>query len=206
MTLMEFHMKKIFNVFFEVLATVCFVCVCTGCGYNTLVEQREAVTSQWANVENQYQRRADLIPNLVATVQGYAKHENEVFTDIAEARGKLSGSPVIDSSITEDPEAFAQYQKMQNQLGTSLGRLIAISEAYPELKANENFRDLQSQLEGTENRIATERKRYNDAARTYNVTRQKIPTVLVANIFGFKEKAYFTASEGAQKAPAVNFN
>jgi len=145
------------------------------------------------------------VPNLVNTVKGITGHEEKVFTEIAEARSKLGGNVTIDSSITDDPEKLAEFQKEQNQLGSSLSRLLSITEAYPELKSNENFLDLQSQLEGVENRIATERKRYNDAVQTYNTTISKFPDVFIANIFGFKSKAYFKADEGASKAPVVSF-
>jgi len=189
------------------VSTVIAVCLFTftGCGYNNMVSQREAVNSQWANVENRYQERNDLVPNLVNTVKGITGHEEKVFTEIAEARSKLGGNVTIDSSITDDPEKLAEFQKEQNQLGSSLSRLLSITEAYPELKSNENFLDLQSQLEGVENRIATERKRYNDAVQTYNTTISKFPDVFIANIFGFKSKAYFKADEGASKAPVVSF-
>lgn len=195
-------MKKfIIPLFVAVAAVFAF----TGCSYNPMVEQREAVESQWAQVENRYQERYDLIPNLVNTVKGYASHEEKVFTEIADARSKLGGSITIDSSITDDPEKFEQFQKMQNELGSSLQRLLAITEAYPELKSNENFKDLQSQLEGIENRIATERKRYNDAVRSYNTMIQKFPALITAKIFGFKTKAYFKAEESAAKPPVVQF-
>lgn len=199
-------MKK--NVFYlaAILAVVAAAFSLTGCGYNTLVEEREAVNSQWANVENRYQERNDLVPNLVSTVKGYAKQEESVFTEIANARSKLGGTVTVDSSITDDPEKLAQFQSEQNQLGSSLQRLLSITEAYPELKSNQNFLDLQSQLEGIENRIATERKRYNDVVKTYNTSIAKFPQVITAKIFGFKSKAYFKADEGATKAPTVSFD
>lgn len=194
-------MKKIFSVL--AFALVCFAF--TGCGYNALVEEREAVDSQWAQVENRYQERSDLVPNLVGTVKGITGHEEKVFTEIADARAKLGGSVTLDSSITDDPEKLAQFQKNQNELGSSLGHLLAITEAYPELKSNANFQDLQSQLEGIENRIAVERKRYNDSVKRYNTDIKKFPRMITAKIFGFKEKAYFKADEGAAKAPKVEF-
>lgn len=199
-------MKK--NGFYlaAILAVVAAAFSLTGCGYNTLVEEREAVNSQWANVENRYQERNDLVPNLVSTVKGYAKQEESVFTEIANARSKLGGTVTVDSSITDDPEKLAQFQSEQNQLGSSLQRLLSITEAYPELKSNQNFLDLQSQLEGIENRIATERKRYNDVVKTYNTSIAKFPQVITAKIFGFKSKAYFKADEGATKAPTVSFD
>lgn len=176
-----------------------------GCTYNGFVRGRENVDSQWANVETMYQKRADLVPNLVATVKGFASHEEKVFTDIAESRSKLGGSVNIDSSITDDPEKFAQFQKAQSELSAGIGRLLALSENYPSLKSNENFLDLQSQLEGLENRISTERKRYNDAARDYNTSIQKFPRSLIANMGGFRKKAYFQAEEKAYKVPSVQF-
>lgn len=186
-----------------VLAFSCYSCV-TG-SYNSIVQMDEQVTAQWAQVENQYQRRYDLIPNLVSTVKGYAAHESEVFSQIAEARSKAGGIVNIDSSITDDPEKMAQFQKVQDTLGGALQRLLSISENYPDLKANQNFLALQDQLEGTENRIAVERKRYNDAARAFNTKIRSFPTVMFASNFGFKAKAYFTASEQAQTAPKVEF-
>ena len=186
-----------------VLAFSCYSCV-TG-SYNSIVQMDEQVTAQWAQVENQYQRRYDLIPNLVSTVKGYAAHESEVFSQIAEARSKAGGIVNIDSSITDDPEKMAQFQKVQDTLGGALQRLFSISENYPDLKANQNFLALQDQLEGTENRIAVERKRYNDAARAFNTKIRSFPTVMFASNFGFKAKAYFTASEQAQTAPKVEF-
>lgn len=194
-------MKKflfIFSIFFIAFSF-------SSCDYNNLVTLRENVDSQWANVENQYQRRADLIPNLVNTVKAYAAHEEKVFAEIAEARSKAGGLVNIDSSITEDPEKLAEFQKLQDSLGKSMQRLLVISENYPELKSNENFLDLQSQLEGTENRISTERTRYNDQARVYNTEIQKMPQVLYAKKMGFSPKAYFTASSDAQTAPVVSF-
>lgn len=173
--------------------------------YNTMVSLDESVKTQWAQVQNQYQRRMDLIPNLVNTVKGYAKHESEVFTQIADARSKAGGVVNIDSSVLEDEEQFAKYQKVQNELGASLQRLLAITENYPELKADSNFLALQDQLEGTENRITTERKRYNEIVSAYNQFIRRFPQSFVANMNGFKAKAYFTASEEAQTAPTVEF-
>lgn len=178
----------------------------TSCGYNGLVELRENVDSQWANVENQYQKRSDLVPNLVATVKGYTKHEESVLTEIAESRSKLGGQVVVDASITQDPEKLAQYQAAQNQLGASLGRLLSLTENYPELKANQNFLDLQSQLEGIENRISTERKRYNDAVKAYNTAIKRFPGSITAKAFHFEGKVYFKAEEQAKKVPSVNFD
>lgn len=194
-------MKKIITILCAAVASLFL----TGCGYNGIVAQKENVEQQWANVENQYQKRADLVPNLVATVKGFSKHEEKVFTEIAESRAKLGGSVNVDSSITDDPEKLAQFQKTQKELGAGLGRLLALTENYPELKSNENFLDLQSQLEGIENRISTERKRYNDAVGAYNKSIQMFPGVITAKMFHFEKKAYFQAEEGTNKAPAVSF-
>ena len=196
-------MKKIVTIIGVAFASLFMF---TGCGYNGIVSQKEAVEQQWANVENQYQKRADLVPNLVATVKGFAKHEEKVFTELAEARSKLGGTVSVDASITDDPEKLAQFQKTQRELGAGLGRLLALTENYPELKSNANFLDLQSQLEGIENRIATERKRYNDAVGAYNKSIQMFPRVITAKMFHFEKKAYFQAEEGTQKAPAVSFD
>lgn len=170
-------------------------------GYNGMVNQEETVNTAWSQVENQYQRRADLIPNLVNTVKGYAKHEENTLEGVISARAKATSIQVD----VNDAESLAQYQKAQGELSQALGRLMAVAEAYPDLKANENFLQLQSQLEGTENRIATERKRFNEVAKDYNVTIRKFPNNIIANIFGFKNKAYFEAEEGAKTAPKVEF-
>ncbi|MBO6131991.1 MAG: LemA family protein [Treponema sp.] len=194
---------KSFAIFIPLLLSALLFC---SCGYNSMVTLREEVDSQWANVESQYQRRADLVPNLVASVKAYAKHESEIFTQISQARSELMSGGAIDPSITSDPEKLAAYQKAQDALGSSLSRLLAISEAYPDLKANQNFLDLQSQLEGTENRIATERRRYNEAVKAYNATIQRFPGNITANMFHFSPKAYFKAAEGTEAAPTVNFD
>lgn len=173
--------------------------------YNKLVTLDEAVKKQWSQVENVYQRRADLIPNLVATVKGYASHERETFEAIVNARSKV-GSMQLDSSIVEDPDKLAAFQQAQGELSGALSRLLVVVENYPELKANTNFLALQSQLEGTENRIAVERRRYNEVASQFNTAIRRFPTVILANMYGFKEKAYFKADEGADKAPVVNFD
>ena len=175
----------------------------SSCGYNTMVEKQEAVDAQWAQVENVYQRRADLIPNLVATVKGYASHESETLTAVVEARTKATSVNVDASSLNQ--EQLENFQKAQGELSSALGRLLAIQEAYPDLKANENFRDLSAQLEGTENRIATERKKFNDTARDYNTFIKMFPTNLMAGIFSFESKPYFKAAEGSDKAPKVEF-
>ncbi len=181
-----------------------------GCGifvgsYNRLVTLDEQVKAQWSQVENVYQRRADLIPNLVESVKGFAKHEKETFQAITEARSKI-GSMKLDSSVVNDPKKFAEFQRVQGELSGALSRLMVVVENYPQLKANENFLNLQSQLEGTENRIAVERKRYNDLAQEFNSFRRRFPSNIIANMFGFSEKAYFKAEEGAEKAPKVKFD
>lgn len=173
--------------------------------YNKMVSLDEEVSAAWSQVENQYQRRYDLIPNLVATVKGYATHEEKVFTEIAEVRSKAGGIVNVDSSVVDDEEKLVEYQKIQGELGASLQRLLAVSENYPELKANENFLALQDELSGTENRISVERKRYNDAARTYNTFIRKFPANIVANMNGFTKKAYFEADSEAKSAPKVEF-
>ena len=177
-----------------------------GCGYNTIPTAEETAKARWADVQNQYQRRADLIPNLVATVQGYAKQEKDVLTSVIEARSKAT-SVKIDASQLTDPEKVKQFQDAQNQLSGALGRLIAVSEAYPDLKSNQNFLALQSQLEGTENRIAVARRDYVAAVRDYNLTLSTFPSIIWAKtIFsGNKPMATFTASEGSDKPPAVKF-
>ncbi|MBR5385502.1 MAG: LemA family protein [Bacteroidales bacterium] len=171
--------------------------------YNNLVSGEETVSTAWAQVENVYQRRADLIPNLVATVKGYAAHEQSTFEAVTQARANATGMTVDASNLT--PEQIAEFQKAQGQLSTALGRLIAISENYPELKANENFKDLQAQLEGTENRISTERMKFNEAAKKFNVSVRRFPANIIAGIFGFQTKGYFEAAEGASTAPKVEF-
>ena len=177
----------------------------TAGNYNKMVELDENVSSAWSQVENQYQRRLDLIPNLVSTVKGYAKQESDVFTKVAEARSKAGGLVNIDSSITDDSEKLAEFQKVQGELSSSLQRLLAVSENYPELKSNENFLALQDELAGTENRISVERKRFNEAAQKYNNFIRRFPQNIIANMNGFEKKAYFEAEAGASKAPSVQF-
>lgn len=171
--------------------------------YNSMVVSSESVSAQWSNVENQYQRRADLIPNLVNTVKGYAEHESSTFTEVVEARAKATQMQLNFDNINE--ATLAQYSQAQGELSSALGRLMAISEAYPQLKANENFRDLQTQLEGTENRIAVERRNFNEAARVYNTNIQMFPRNIIASMFNFSPKAYFNAVEGSEVAPTVDF-
>ena len=171
--------------------------------YNGFVNKEEGVKTAWANVETQYQRRADLIPNLVNTVKGYAAHETQTFTEVTEARAKATSINLSFDDLT--PEKLAEFQQAQAQVRSALGRLIAVSESYPDLKANQNFLELQAQLEGTENRIAVARTRFNDATRQYNVTIRRFPANLIAGMFGFDQKAYFAAEEGAQTVPEVKF-
>jgi len=171
-------------------------------GYNRLVALDEGVDSAWGQVENVYQRRADLIPNLVATVKGAADFEQETFTAVVEARAKVGQ---INFAETPDPAQMKQFQAAQDGLSSALSRLLVVVERYPELKATQAFRDLQVQLEGTENRIAVERHRFNEVARDFNTICRTFPTVIIANFFGFDEKAYFEATEGAETPPAVEF-
>lgn len=185
-----------------IAAIVAIVGYCMS-SYNTLVGQDEAVGTAWSNVENQYQRRVDLIPNLVNTVKGYASHEKETFEAVVSARAKATQTTVDIDDLT--PEKIAAYQKAQGELGSALGRLLAITENYPELKANENFKELQAQLEGTENRISTERHKFNEVAKTYNTSIRRFPKNIIASMFGFEKRPYFEAQEGAEKAPEVKF-
>ena len=171
--------------------------------YNGLVKSQESVETAWGNVESSYQRRADLIPNLVETVKGYAKHEQETFEKVTEARTNATSIKIDPSNIT--PEELQKYQAAQGDVTSALSRLIAISESYPDLKANENFKDLQKQLEGTENRINKARNDFNEVAKEYNTQRRTFPTNIIASIFGFGDKPYFQAQEGADKAPKVDF-
>ncbi len=173
--------------------------------YNTMVSMDEGVLSQWAQVENQYQRRLDLVPNLVATVKGYASHESEVFTQVAEARSQAGGVMELSSDVLDDPEALAKFQQAQNSLGGALQRLLSVTENYPQLQANENFMALQDELEGTENRIATERMRFNETVQEYNKYIRTFPNNIIANMNGFEKKAYFTSTDEAKTAPKVEF-
>lgn len=179
---------------------------CAGCGtYNGLVAQDERVETAWANVETQYQRRADLIPNLVSTVRATANFERETLESVTNARTRAT-SININADDLDDAEKIAEFAAAQQQLGQSLGRLIAVAEAYPEVQATEAFRDLQAQLEGTENRIATSRRDFNNAVRTYNTSIRRFPTSIVAAFTGFERKASFEASAGAEKAPSVDLD
>ena len=171
--------------------------------YNGFVNREEGLKSAWSNVETQYQRRADLIPNLVNTVKGYAAHETQTLNEVTEARARATSINLSADDLT--PERLAQFQRAQAEVRSALGRLIAVSESYPDLKANQNFLELQAQLEGTENRIAVARKDFNAAAQQYNVSVRRFPANLVARMFGFGQKPYFESAEGAAAAPQVTF-
>ena len=171
--------------------------------YNGFVNRKEGLKSAWSNVETQYQRRADLIPNLVNTVKGYAAHETQTLNEVTEARARATSINLSADDLT--PERLAQFQRAQAEVRSALGRLIAVSESYPDLKANQNFLELQAQLEGTENRIAVARKDFNAAAQQYNVSVRRFPANLVARMFGFGQKPYFESAEGAAAAPQVTF-
>ena len=170
-------------------------------GYNGMVEMDEQVQNSWANVETQYQRRADLIPNLVSTVKGYAKHEQQTLEDVVKARSEATQVKVDAENLT--PEKLAAFQKAQSGVSSALGRLLAVAENYPDLKANQNFLELQSQLEGTENRITVARKDFNDTAKSYNQAIRQFPKNILAGMFGFEKKSYFEAEAGSEKAPKV---
>ena len=192
----------------RLLAVLAFAAtLLSGCGYNQIQINDEGVTAAWSEVLNQYKRRADLIPNLVSVVQGYAAHEKEVLTKVAEARANVAGIKATPELIN-DPAAFAKFQKVQGELGGALARLLAVSENYPQLKADANFRDLQAQLEGTENRITVARNRYIKAVQDYNVLARSFPSNLTAMVFGYEVKPGFTVSNEAaiSAPPAVNFD
>ncbi|HNY05485.1 MAG TPA: LemA family protein [Candidatus Egerieousia sp.] len=171
--------------------------------YNSMVKQREAVNTAWSNVENTYQRRADLIPNLVSTVKGYAKHEQSTLEGVVEARAKATQIKVDPANL--DEASLKKFNDAQGELGSALGKLLMIQENYPDLKANENFLELQSQLEGTENRINVARNNFNDTAKNYNTYLQKFPNNMISGLFGFKTKPYFEAAAGSETAPKVEF-
>lgn len=172
--------------------------------YNSLVKSDEGINQAWAQVQNQYQRRVDLIPNLVEVVKGYATHEKEVFENVAAARASV-GKIQVTPEILNNPQLFQKFQEAQNAMGSWLSRLLAVAENYPQLKANENFLQLQSQLEGTENRIAVERMKFNQVVQEYNVKVRTFPTSMLAGMFGFSQKQYFQSEPGADKAPKVSF-
>ena len=176
----------------------------SGCGYNTLQVKDEAVTAAWSEVQNQYQRRADLVPNLVNVVKGYAAHEEQVLTEVTQARANVAGLKV-DQEVLENPELFQRYQEAQAQMTSALSRLLAVTENYPDLKANQQFRDLQVQLEGTENRIAVARNRYITTVQDFNSYARQFPQVMTAKVIGMDTKQNFSAEQSAQKAPTVSF-
>ncbi|MDL2290321.1 LemA family protein [Paludibacteraceae bacterium OttesenSCG-928-F17] len=196
-------MKKSTTIIIVIVAVLAIIVLWGVSGYNSLVTAEEKVTSQWANVENQYQRRADLIPNLVATVKGYASHESQTLEAVVEARAKATQVTVDPDNLT--PEKLQEFQAAQGQLSSALGRLLMITENYPDLKANQNFLELQSQLEGTENRIAVERSRFNEMAKDFNTNIRRFPRNILAGMFGFEKKPYFEAEAGASQAPKVEF-
>ena len=185
-----------------ILATI-IAALLSSCSYNSMVEADENINAQWAKVENQYQRRADLVPNLVNTVKGYAAHESETLEAVIAARSKATQITVDPANLTE--ENLQKYQEAQGELSSALGKLLAITENYPDLMANQNFLELQAQLEGTENRIATERSRYTDAVNAYNKKIRKFPALITAKIFGFDAKPQFKAEASATQAPTVEF-
>lgn len=174
-----------------------------GVTYNGMVELEESVNTSWSQVENNYQRRADLIPNLVSTVKGYASHEQKTLEGVIEARSRATSTTIDASQL--DEATLKQFQSRQSELSSALSRLLVVAEQYPELKANENFKDLQHQLEGTENRIAVARKDFNETAQSYNAHIRKFPASLVASIAGFRTRPYFQAEEGSERAPKVDF-
>lgn len=186
-----------------IVTAVMMLPVFTSCNYNSLVEKKQGVEQSWAEVQNQYQRRADLIPNLVSTVKGYAAHESSTLEKVTEARAAATSININAEDLNE--ETLAKYQEAQNNLTGALKSLLAVSEAYPDLKANENFRDLQVQLEGTENRIATARGRYTQVVADYNTAIKKFPTNIYAGWFGFEKQPQFQADQSAQSAPKVEF-
>lgn len=197
-------MKKPKNMGLIIVIAVVAIIVMWGIGgYNSLVSMDENVNNKWANVETQYQRRSDLIPNLVNTVKGYATHEKSTLEAVMQARSQATQVRIDPANCT--PEQLAAYQKAQGDVTTALGKLLAITENYPQLKANENFLELQSQLEGTENRINVARKDFNDTAKEYNVAIRRFPKSILASMFGFEKHNYFEAEAGAEKAPKVEF-
>jgi LemA protein len=192
-------MKKIRIGLLAAVVAVLF----SSCGYNKMVTMEEQVTSSWAQVENVYQRRADLIPNLVNTVKGYAAHEQETLEGVIEARSKATSVNIDPTKLT--PESIQQFNQAQDGLSSALSKLMVVVERYPDLKANQNFLDLQAQLESTENRITIERMKFNEATQTFNAYIRKFPQVIYAGWFGFEKKTYFEAQKGAEKAPEVKF-
>ncbi len=199
-------MKSALTIFGIIVLGVIVLCV-AGCGsYNRLVTLKQGVDKSWADVQNVYQRRADLIPNLVKTVEGAANFEKGTLIDVVKARQQVTNVKLDPNTAPTDPAALQQFQQTQDALSSSLSRLLVVVEKYPELKANSNFRDLQAQLEGTENRISVERERFNESVRGYNTAVESMPTKLFAGAMGFQPKPYFTARAGADVTPEVNFN
>ena len=193
-------MKKTWII---ILAAVALIAIFCATSYNSMVSQDEAVGTAWSNVENQYQRRADLIPNLVNTVKGYANHEKETLEAVISARAKATQTSINLNEISS--EKMAAFQQAQGELSSALSRLMVSIERYPDLKANQNFQALQAQLEGTENRISVERRKFNEIARAYNTIIRRFPKNIVAGLFGFEKRPYFEAQEGSEKAPEVKF-
>lgn len=196
-------MKKTTIILVAVIAVIVLIGLWIGRGYNKMVTAEEQVSKDWAQVENQYQRRADLIPNLVATVKGYAEHEQSTLDAVVSARAEAINTKIDANNLTE--EQLAEFQAKQGELGMALGRLLAITENYPDLKANQNFLELQSQLEGTENRITVARNAFNTSAQGFNTYIRRFPNNLIASMFSFEKKPYFQAEEGTEKAPEVAF-
>jgi LemA protein len=196
-------MKKKTIITLSIIAILVILVFAAISTYNSLVGLEENVGKQWSNVENQYQRRADLIPNLVATVKGYAAHESTTLENVVSARTRATQVTVDPNDLT--PEKLQEFQAAQGELSSALGRLLMITENYPDLKANENFKELQVQLEGTENRISTERTRFNEVSKDFNAKIRRFPTNIIASMFGFERKAYFEAEAGSEKAPTVEF-
>ncbi len=199
-------MKSALTIFGVIILGVILLLV-AGCGsYNRLVTLKQGVDKSWADVQNVYQRRADLVPNLVKTVEGAANFEKTTLTDVVKARQQVTTVKLDPNAAPNDPAALQRFQQTQDALSSSLSRLMVVVEKYPELRANSNFRDLQAQLEGTENRISVERGRFNESVRGYNTAVESMPARLYAGAMGFSPKPYFAAREGAETAPAVDFN
>jgi LemA protein len=189
-----------------VVVVIALLLLMSGCStYNSLVTSEERVNEAWSQVESQYQRRADLIPNLVATVKGYASHEERVLTRVTEARARATGIS-IDAEVLEDPAAFQRFNQAQNEISQALRQLLVVTENYPNLRADQQFLALQSQLEGTENRIAVERKRFNTVVQGYNTQVRRFPANIFAGVFGFEQKEYFRSEPGSERAPEVKFD
>ncbi len=196
-------MKRFLKKIFCAIAVIAASASLSSCNYNALVEEQQSVDQAWAEVENQYQRRADLIPNIVNTVKGYSSHEEETLVKVTEARAKATSITIDADNL--DEATLAKFQETQNQLSSALKSLLSVAEAYPDLKANEGFMNLQTQLEGTENRITIARRNYTEAVREYNTQIKKFPTNIYAGWFGFKPKPQFSAESGAERAPEVKF-